>query len=41
MTGLIISNSHHTKALDQQHNSNKSMSVTQKPKTDEGFDNQQ
>ncbi len=40
MMGLVISNSH-TKALDQQHNSNKSTSVTQKPKTDEGFDNQQ
>jgi hypothetical protein len=40
MTGLIISNSH-TKALDQQHNSKKSTSVTQKQKTDEGFDNQQ
>jgi hypothetical protein len=39
MMGLVISNSH-TKALDQQHNSNKSPSVKQKPKTDEGFDNQ-
>ncbi len=40
MMGLVISNSH-TKALDQQHNSNKSTSITQKPKSDEGFHNQQ
>jgi hypothetical protein len=40
MTGLVIINSH-TKALGQQHNSNKSTSLKQKPKTDEGFDNQQ